>query len=228
MKRAKPKAKKAPKKSAPKKRAKKSATSRVVKPPRNRLSKTERESLARSERERRSEARRVNKHKRRQRERRASLRETERARPTGPRGERDALIAVLESLTPPGASLDIVAPEGGRSGREMWIVVGRIDFDPALTYAELASLLYRWEGDPIAELRIGMDRVSQMRSVFRDPKWRGKAGNTFLSEAGPWLFLLGALRAEVESLAQRYNATTVPTIYIYFSAEHQTMFEVGR
>lgn len=142
----------------------------------------------------------------------------------GGSGERAGLIRVLERLTPVGATLDIVVAEAQRA---VWLAVGRIDFAHALNYLELSNLVARWEADAIAEILIGADRISQLRVIFHDPAWRGKAGNTFLSEMGPWMFLLGAMRGELADLGERYTKTTVPTVYIYFSAQHQNFFRIG-
>lgn len=172
--------------------------------------KLERESIAEGERERRREERAANERRREG-------------------DERQLLIDVLDDMRNRGSqimplSLEITEAEVGAEDRTRlpWLVVGRFDILENAGYAELSEVFQAWETDLILEARIHPDRWSQIRVVYSDPHSKRKEEGGHIGHTGPWGAVASKAVAETDpdlgdSLASRYEHTTVPHFYVYFS-----------
>lgn len=180
-----------------------------------RARRAERESIELGERERKREAR-------------------ERAKK--PRDdERQLLIDVLEEMRNNAAaivpmSLDITEAEIG--ARIPWLVVGRFDCVEPPTYAELDEVFASWRDDVLLEARIHPQRLSQIRIVYTDPKAKRGEGDSIVSHTGPWEAVISEITFELDpsdedSLANRYEHTTVPHFYVYFSGRLATEVSIS-
>lgn len=121
-------------------------------------------------------------------------------------------------------SLDLTSPEAG--ARTPWIVVGRYEPQAAIGYRELATALADVASDLGLETDINPQRLSQIRIVYSDPRARRGEGDSIVSKIGAWEYIIADLVAEIvgsgpddeDSLAVRYEETSVPKFYIYFSS----------
>jgi hypothetical protein len=134
-------------------------------------------------------------------------------------------------------SLDITEAGGGAAelegkdaqiaSRTPWLVVGRFDPQEDIDYQTLAQALRVVADDVLLEAQIHPQRLSQIRVVFHDPRSNRDEGDSVVSKIGAWEFILGDLIGELvggslespdeSSLAGRYDETTVPQFYIFFS-----------
>jgi hypothetical protein len=121
-------------------------------------------------------------------------------------------------------SLDLTSPEAG--ARTPWIVVGRYEPQAAIGYRELATALADVASDLGLETDINPQRLSQIRIVYSDPRARRGEGDSIVSKIGAWEYIIADLVAEIvgsgpddeDSLAVRYQETSVPKFYVYFSS----------
>lgn len=160
-----------------------------------------------------------------------------------PPDERQLAIGWLEAIRARVAhvfacSLDITEAGGGHAELEgkdaqlasgtPWLVVGRFDPQEAIDYQTLAHALREVADDVLLEAQIHPQRLSQIRVVFSDPDAKRGEGDSVVSKIGAWEFILGDLIGELvgsdmespdeDSLAGRYDETTVPQFYIFFSS----------
>lgn len=144
--------------------------------------------------------------------------------------ERETAIGWLEALRNLAAHLfpvSLAITEAEASARTPWLVVGRFDFDQAVSYAELGEVIDIWDQDVMLAARINPQRLSQIRIIYNDPKDVRGASDTVVSKTGAWEYILSDLRNELigfapddpDALAVRYEATAVQTIYVYFSSD---------
>ncbi len=92
---------------------------------------------------------------------------------------------------------------------------------------ELAEALHVVREDRRLERDIDPWRLSQIRVVFDDPRAKRGEGDSIVSEIGAWSMILSNLIGEIagwgpedeDALVNRYEATRVPTFYVYFSSE---------
>jgi len=139
----------------------------------------------------------------------------------------DAFAVDLDITEIGGGHADLTGAEATRARETPWIIVGRYTPRHELDYATLAHGLEAVADDLLIEAAIHPQRLSQIRVEFHDPNDRRREGDTVLSKIGPWLFVLGDLVGELvgaswespseDSLAARYDETTVPRFYIFFS-----------
>lgn len=135
-------------------------------------------------------------------------------------------------------SLDITEAGGGHAELEgapaqlaaqtPWLIVGRFDPQDEIDYQTLATALQMLADDLPLEVAIGGQRLSQIRIVFHDPKSKRGEGDSVVSRIGAWEFILGDLIGELvgsdiedpdeDSLAGRYDETSVPHFYVFFSS----------
>lgn len=172
--------------------------------------KAERESIELGERERK-------------RERRIKAKRTK-------HDERELLVDVLEDMRNIAASiipmaLEVTEAEVG--ARIPWLVVGRFDCVEAPTYAELDEVFRTWESDLVLEAKIHPQRLSQIRVIYSDPHAKRGEGDSIVSHTGPWEAVISEVTFELDpsdedSLANRYEHTTVPHFYVYFSGHLAT------
>lgn len=109
-----------------------------------------------------------------------------------------------------------------------WLVVGRYDPQDEIDYQTLAEAFQMLADDLPLEVAIGGQRLSQIRIVFHDPRSKRGEGDSVISRIGAWTFILGDLIGELigsdiedpdeGSLAGRYDQTSVPMWYIFFSS----------
>lgn len=122
-------------------------------------------------------------------------------------------------------TLTITEAEAGAA--TPWLIVGRFDFDEPVGYAELGEVLVSWRDDSVLERMIDADRLSQIRVVYNDPDDPRGSGDSIVSTMGAWSYmlsdlirdLLGSGEDDPDSLAVKYEATTVSVFYVYLSAE---------
>jgi hypothetical protein len=228
---AEPKPKKPKKKPAPKKPAPKSKKPPAKKPKRPKLSQS-------PEAKRSRKRRRAARDERRAREslevgelelRKAELAAAERRRAGD---ERQLLIDALREMRNNGAgiiplSLELTEAEIG--ARVAWLVVGRFDCVGEPTYAELDAVFQSWRDDLLLEAQIHPQRLSQIRIVYEDPNSKRGESSSVVSHMGPWEAVISEISFELDpeeedSLANRYDQTTVPAFYVYFSGylAHET------
>lgn len=129
-----------------------------------------------------------------------------------------------------GGSADLTDPDAIElASNSLWLIVGRYDCDETVNYQILARALQHVADDLFIEAAVHPDRLSQLRIVFIDPASGRHASDMVLSKIGAWAFVLGDIVGELVgadfetptegSLAAKYQATTVPTFYIFFSRE---------
>ena len=123
------------------------------------------------------------------------------------------------------ASLEVTEPEVG--ARAPWLVVGRFDAMEEIDYAQLALAFEELLADDLLVAQIHPERLSQIRVVYSDPNAIRGEGDSIVSKIGGWEFILGDIVNELVgggpedegALAVRYEETTVPSFYVYFSSE---------
>lgn len=194
-----------------------------------------------AELERKKLARRESARRRREELESIRLSELERKRTRRKRGkrteadERELLIDVLEEMRNKAAelyptSLEITEAEVG--ARIPWLVVGRFDLVEAIGYAELDEVFRYWESDLLLEARIHPQRLSQIRIVYSDPNAKRGESDSIVAHTGPWESVISETAAELDpsdedSLAARYENTTVPHFYVYFSGQLASEAEIS-
>lgn len=149
--------------------------------------------------------------------------------------ERQLFADILDDMRNIGSaivplSLTLTEPEVG--ARTPWLVVGRFDCVDAPTYAELDEVFSTWRDDLILEAKIHPQRFSQIRIVYEDPKAKRGESDSIVSHSGPWEAVISEISFELDpddedSLASRYEHTTVPIFYVYFSSQLSIGAEVS-
>jgi hypothetical protein len=128
-----------------------------------------------------------------------------------------------------GGHADLTGSAAQTERRTVWLSVGRYEPREDVDYATLAHGLSAVADDLFVEAAIHPQRLSQIRVEFHDPNDKRGAGDTVLSKIGPWEFVISDLVGELVgaswetptegSLAYRYDQTTVPRFYIFFSEQ---------
>ncbi len=121
-------------------------------------------------------------------------------------------------------SLELTSAEAG--SRTPWIIVGRYEPQEPIGYRELAQALVNVANDLGIETDINPQRLSQIRIVYSDPRAHRGEGDSIVSKIGAWEYIIADLVSEIvgsgpddeDSLAVRYQETSVPKFYIYFSS----------
>ncbi len=121
-------------------------------------------------------------------------------------------------------SLDFTSPEAG--ARTPWIIVGKYEPQVPIGYQDLAQALVSVASDLGLETDINPQRLSQIRIVYSDPRARRGEGDSIVSKIGAWEYIIADLVSEIvgsgpddeDSLAVRYQETSVPKFYVYFSS----------
>jgi hypothetical protein len=149
--------------------------------------------------------------------------------------ERQLLIDVLEEMRNIAAgvmpmSLEITEAEVG--ARIPWLVVGRFDPLEDVGYGEIDEVFRTWETDLLLEARIHPQRLSQIRIIYSDPNAKRGEGDSIVSHTGAWESVISEIAAELDpsdedSLASRYENTTVPNFYVYFSGQLASEAEIS-
>jgi hypothetical protein len=173
----------------------------------------------------------------------AARRERDRARrkkgETTPISDRELARGWLEAIRDHCArvaatTLEITTDDPQTRGT--WIAVGRYDFLEDVSYADVGEMLERVLADDILSARINPNRLSQIRILFLDPDARERSGaGTFVSRIAAWEFAVGDMIGEIlggsasdeHSLAVRYDASKIPSLYIYFGASTQIWKTAG-
>lgn len=124
-------------------------------------------------------------------------------------------------------SLELTSPEAG--SHTPWLAVGRYDPQESIGYEDLARAFDFVAGDLMLEAAIHPQRLSQIRIVYADPRAKRGEGDSIVSQTGAWEFVISDLVGELVggdldspdegSLAARYDETSIPTFYVYFSSE---------
>ncbi len=130
-----------------------------------------------------------------------------------------------------GVSLEIVA-RAGLDAREPWLAVGRFDFMTPVGYAEFGEVLRMIRDDLPLEVVIKPERVTQIRVLYHDPNDRRGEGDRYISQIGPWSFVLGDLIGDItdsgpDSLAVRYESTLITSWFLYLSATIEGFATIG-
>jgi hypothetical protein len=107
----------------------------------------------------------------------------------------------------------------------LWMVVGRFDFDGPVDYQTMGTVLERLMDNYELAQDIGTQRLSQIRILYHDPRARRNEADGTISKIAGWLFCLGDLVGEIigggegdeGALAERYEQTGIKTFYVYFS-----------
>jgi len=141
----------------------------------------------------------------------------------------DAFDVDLSITEAGGGHADLTGAKAAQERRTPWLIVGRFDPRQELDYATLAHGLYAVKNDLLIEAAVHPQRLSQIRVVFHDPNSKRGESDSVLSKIGPWEFVISDLVGELvgeswespteDSLAARYDQTTVPMFYVFFAAE---------
>lgn len=151
------------------------------------------------------------------------------------RDDMEPIISTTLTFRQPGGGAANLAADQGieaavAASRTPWFYVGRFDIeDGGATYQELARALAEVERDFILEAAIHPQRLSQIRLVFRDVNTPRSETDSVVSRIGAWSFVVSDMitelvggTAEIDdpadgSLAERYDTSTVPYFYVFFS-----------
>lgn len=122
-------------------------------------------------------------------------------------------------------SLELTQPEAG--ARTPWLLVGKLTFDQAISYAELGRVVQAWEQDYALTATIGPQRLAQIRIVYNDPRDVRGSADAIVSKIGALEYILSDLLNELigfapddpDALAVRYEQTAIQVLYIYFASE---------
>lgn len=139
-----------------------------------------------------------------------------------------------------GAASDVEIHE--QSKRTPWLVVGKYTPEEPIGYGQLAEAFMRVMDDLLLEADLGPQRFTQIRVLFHDPKAKFGEGDAVISKVGAWEFVWSDLVGELvgsgdadspdeDSLAARYQQTSVPIFYVFLSESeirYRTAFGRGK